>query len=29
MLDDPGETLDVQAHRVAETIPIVRLPKTG
>jgi deazaflavin-dependent oxidoreductase (nitroreductase family) len=29
MLDDPGETLDVQAQRVAETIPIVRLPKTG
>jgi len=29
MLDDPGETLDVQAQRVAETIPIVRLPKTA
>lgn len=29
MLDDPGETLDVQAQRVADTIPIVRLPKTG
>ena len=29
MLDDPGETLDLQAQRVAETIPMVRLPKTG
>ena len=29
MLDDPGETTDEQARRVAETIPMVRLPKRG
>lgn len=27
MLDDPGGTLEAQAQRVAEEIPIVRLPK--
>jgi deazaflavin-dependent oxidoreductase (nitroreductase family) len=29
MLDDPGETVEVQARRVAETIPMVRLSKMG
>lgn len=27
MLDEPGHTPEVQAARVAETVPIVRLPK--
>jgi deazaflavin-dependent oxidoreductase (nitroreductase family) len=27
MLDDPGQTGEEQAERVAETVPMVRLPK--
>lgn len=27
MLDDPGDTIEEQASRVATTIPMVRLPK--
>jgi deazaflavin-dependent oxidoreductase (nitroreductase family) len=29
MLDDPGESLETKALRVADTIPMVRLPKTA
>lgn len=29
MLDDPGETVEEKAARVAEQIPMVRLPKGG
>lgn len=29
ILDDPGETLEDKARHVADTIPIVRLSKTG
>lgn len=29
MLDDPGSTRDERARRVADTIPIIRLPKSG
>lgn len=28
MLDDPGETTSEQARRIAESVPIVRLPRT-
>lgn len=28
MLDDPGETTTEQARRIADTVPIVRLPRT-
>lgn len=29
MIDDPGATTEERARQVAETIPILRLPKTG
>lgn len=29
MLDDPGDTLEAKARNVADTIPMVRLPKTA